>query len=262
MKLNTQRIRALFLRHLYPLRRDFDIWTDIAYWPMIDALLWGVTGQWLAQSSKSHLLVTSLMTSLILWNIIWRSQAEVARNLLEELWNNNLVNLFSSPLQLKEWVVSVLCLSFLKTAITLGVLIPFIFLLYKVNVFTISWWFIPFYLCATMTGWIFGFISSSIVIRQGQKMQTVVWALPGILLPLSAVYFPFSSLPAFIQPVSRVIPSTYIFEGMRSLIFDGKLEVRFIVLSFVLNIVFLTLSIFFFVKSFKASKELGFSRFN
>ncbi len=262
MKLNTQRIRALFLRHLYPLRRDFDIWTDVAYWPIIDALLWGITGQWLSQSSNSQLLVKSLMTSLILWNIVWRSQSEVARNLLEELWNNNLVNLFSTPLQLKEWVVSVLCLSFLKTAITLAVLIPVIFLLYKVNVFTISWWFIPFYLCATMTGWIFGFISSSIVIRQGQKMQTVVWALPGILLPLSAVYFPFSSLPDYIKPISRVIPTTYIFEGMRSLIFEGRVDASFILLSFGLNVLFLSIAISFFVRSFKKSKQLGFSRFN
>ncbi len=260
--MRIKRIQALFYRHLFPLKRDSDLWTEMIYWPMIDALLWGVTGQWLSQSGGSHDLVISLMSSLILWNIIWRSQSEVGRNMLEEMWNNNMVNLFSTPIKIKEWIVSVLLLSFMKTGVTLTFLVPFIYLLYRVNIFHISWWLLPFYLCTTMTGWIFGFISAGIVIRHGQKIQTVVWAFPGILLPLSAVYFPLSKLPWFIQPISHVIPTTYIFESMRSLIFSGTVDVRLILLSFGLNFFFLTLAIWYFVKSFKASKVMGFSRFS
>ncbi|MCA9369504.1 MAG: ABC transporter permease [Pseudomonadales bacterium] len=264
MKLH--RIKALCYRHLYPLRRDFDLLSDMIYWPLIDTLLWGVTGQWLSSASEdpgsAQLLIVSILLGLIFWNVIWRSQAEVSRNLMDEIWNNNLINLFSTPLRVDEWVTSVLLLSVIKTAITMILLVPAIFFLYTVNVFELGWWIPVFFLSTTMTGWWLGFISAGIVLRYGPKAQTVIWTLPGILLPFSAIYFPLSQLPAVIQPISRMIPTTYIFESMRALIQGGEVDPLYLTVSFALNIAFLSFAFWFFVKSFRYSTKLGLGRFN
>ena len=264
MKLH--RIKALCYRHLYPLRRDFDLLSDMIYWPLIDTLLWGVTGQWLSSASEdpngAHLLIVSILMGLIFWNVIWRSQAEVSRNLMDEIWNNNLINLFSTPLRVDEWVTSVLLLSVIKTAITMVLLVPAVFFLYTVNVFELGWWIPVFFLSTTMTGWWLGFISAGIVLRFGPKAQTVIWTLPGILLPFSAIYFPLSQLPTVIQPISRIIPTTYIFESMRALIQGGAVDLMYLGISFALNIVFLSFAFWFFVKNFEYSTKLGLGRFN
>lgn len=264
MKLH--RIQALALRHLYPLKRDFDLLSDMIYWPLIDTLLWGVTGQWLSSASadqnESRILIVSILMGLIFWNVIWRSQAEVSRNLMDEIWNNNLINLFSTPLRVDEWVTSVLLLSVIKTTITLCLLVPAIFLLYTVNVFQLGWWIPVFFLSTTMTGWWLGFVSAGIVLRYGPKAQTVIWTLPGILLPFSAIYFPLAQLPAVIQPISRLIPTTYVFESMRSLIQGGTVRPDYLAFSFGLNMLFLGLAFWFFVKSFRYSTTLGLGRFN
>lgn len=260
MKLH--RIQALFLRHLYPLKRDFDLLSDMIYWPMIDTLLWGITGQWLSSQGGGQSLLVAILMALILWNIIWRAQAEVSRNLMDEIWNNNLINLFSTPLSLAEWLFSVLMLSVVKTSITMTMLIPAVFFLYTVNVFQLGWWLPIFFLGATMTGWWIGLISAGIVLRYGPKVQTVIWTLPGILLPFSAIYFPLDRLPQVIQPISRLIPTTYIFESMRSLIAGQSVSLELMGLSFGLNILFLSLSIIYFVRSFKYSVTLGLGRFN
>lgn len=259
---SRQRLLAFCLRHLYPLRRDFDLLSDMLYWPIIDILLWGITSQWLGSLSGISNVVVTIVMSLILWNVIWRSQSEVSRNLIDEIWNNNLVNLFSTPLALSEWIVGVLVLSLLKMLFTISVLVPVVFVLYSVNVFNLGWWLLPFFALMVMTGWWVGFIAAGIVVRYGPKVQTVVWTLPGILLPFSATYFPLALLPTFLQPVSRLLPTTYVFESMRSLVMTGQLEISHIAISFFLNVALLALSMWWFVKSFRYSMTLGLGRFN
>lgn len=259
--MNFNRIYAIFLRHLYPLKRDFDLWTDMAYWPIIDTILWGVTSQWLGEASGLSSILLTILTSLVLWNVVWRSQAEISRNLIDEIWNNNLVNIFSTPMTLREWIFSVISLSFIKTAVTMVILLPVIYLLYSINIFTSGWWLLVFYLNTALTGWWVGFVAAGIVIRWGPKVQAVVWTLPAVLIPFSAVYFPLSSLPIYISPISRMLPSTYVFEAMRLLIETGTINVPLMFLSFGLNIVYLGVAIYWFVVSFRKSVELGLSRF-
>ncbi len=256
-------IWALFLRHLYPLQRDFDLLSDLIYWPIIDTLLWGITGQWLgAPSSDGARIVLALMSGLLLWNVIWRAQAEVSRNLMDEIWNNNLVNLFSTPLSVLEWLVAVILLSMVKTMVTIALLAPAMFVLYQINVLALGQWMAVFFLGATMTGWWVGFISAGIVLRYGPKMQTVIWTLPGMLLPFSAIYFPISQLPPWARGVSMLVPTSYIFEAMRTVL-DG-LAVNWVHLgiSFCLNILYVGFAIWFFARSFKYSLNLGLGRFN
>ena len=261
MKFSWQRIYGLSMRHLYPLRRDFDLLSDMIYWPVIDVLIWGITGQWLGGAAGSNVMI-SLLTGLILWNVIWRSQSEISRNLIEEVWNNNLVNLFSTPISLKEWVVGAILLSVLKTIFTISVLSAVIYFLYDANIFGLGWWLIPFFLSAVMSGWWVGFISAGIVIRWGPKVQTVVWTLPGILLPFSVVFFPLANLPSFLHPISYILPTTYVFEAMRSLLNTGTFDPQTMVISFGLNIIYLIFAVLWFIKSFKWSLNLGLGRFN
>lgn len=260
--MSSTRLYAFCLRHMYPLKRDFDLLSDMLYWPIIDVLLWGITSQWLGAGSGITTVISSILIGLIFWNVIWRSQSEISRNLIDEIWNNNLVNLFSTPLTLLEWIVGVLILSIIKMLFTVVILLPIIWLLYAVNIFAIGWWLLPFFIGTVMTGWWVGFISAGIVIRWGPKVQTVVWTLPGILLPFSAVYFPLDTLPAFLKPVAYLLPTTYIFEGMRAVLNTGTVDLGSMIISFSLNIVYVVLSLLWFHASFKDSLDKGLGRFN
>jgi ABC-2 type transport system permease protein len=232
------------------------------YWPVIDVLLWGITSRWISAGSNKLSVVATILIGLILWNVIWRSQSDISRNLIDEIWNNNLVNIFSTPFTLNEWIVGVIILSIGKMFLTVITIALIIFLLYSVNVLTLGWWLIPFFLCTMMTGWWVGFISAGIVLRWGPKVQTVVWTLPGILLPFSVVYFPLAMLPTLFRPIAYFLPTTYIFESMRSLLNTGTVNGTYITLSFLINILYLMLATKWFVASFRKSVDLGLGRFN
>ena len=260
--MNWSRIYALFLRHWYPLRRDFDILTDMLYWPILDTITWGLASSWLtADTSGTSSAVLSILVALVMWNVLWRSQMEISRNLIDEIWNQNLVNLFSTPLTLREWIVSTLIQSVIKMVLAAGVISLVILLLYATNIYTLGWWLLPFVLNTILTGWCVGFIAASIVISYGSKMQTVVWTLPAVLFPLSAVYFPVTQLPMVVQVISHLVPTTYVFEEMRNLLFTQQVNISSLWLSFGLNIVYLILAIWFFQHSFQRSRKKGLGRF-
>ncbi|MBI2410967.1 MAG: ABC transporter permease [Candidatus Kerfeldbacteria bacterium] len=263
MMMSWYRIYALILRHSYPLRRDFDLLNEMLYWPIIDTITWGFTSVWMTQNQNdTRAVVFGILFALVLWNIIWRSQSEVSRNLMDEVWNANLVNLFSTPIKISEWVISVLIQSVVKMCITSGAVIGTIFLLYTLNMFTLGWWVLPFFLNAMISGWSIGFVSAGIVMRFGPKVQSIIWSLPGIFFPLCAVYFPLAQLPEQVQRVSALLPPTYIFETMRSLVYTGTTPKYFMFICAVLNICYIFLAIWFFVRSFAYSKKRNLARFN
>jgi ABC-2 type transport system permease protein len=82
------------------------------------------------------------------------------------------------------------------------------------------------------------------------------------LLPFSAVFFPLDQLPSVIHPISKAIPTTYVFEAMRSVVLTGTLEWQMLATSFVLNLLYLVFAVILFIKAFERSRTLGLGRFN
>ncbi|HSX40736.1 MAG TPA: hypothetical protein VLF68_03920, partial [Candidatus Saccharimonadales bacterium] len=60
--------------------------------------------------------------------------------------------------------------------------------------------------------------------------------------------------------IGLFLPSTYIFESMRDLLFKGSIDPAKIITAFALNILYLILSIWFFVFMFHKSRKMGLGR--
>jgi len=257
----NHRIKAIIVRHLYNFRHSWDRLTDGFYWPAMDIILWGLTSRYLQLAgSEVQDIILVLLTGLVFWQTVWRGQYEITVNLLEEIWNRNLVNLFATPLRVEEWVAAVLILGLLKMTATIGFAILLTWALYSVNLFTFGWLLLPFFASLLMVGWWVGLLVAGIIIRFGHQFQTLAWAGVYLLAPFSAIYYPLESLPLWVQKVARVFPSAYIFEGMRYSISQNALPWQYLFISFGLNFIYLVLAYFFFQASFKKSQEKGLAR--
>src|SRR3989344_1965033 len=106
---------------MYNFSHSWDRIADAFYWPAMDILLWGLTSQYMVeQGGNLPIVAVILLSGLVYWQIVWRSQYEITTNLLEELWSHNLVNFFASPLKLGEWVAGVLLLGVGKMIVSVG----------------------------------------------------------------------------------------------------------------------------------------------
>lgn len=255
------RVWGVFLRYLYFMRKGLLHLSDLFYWPLIDIFLWGLTSIWIqSQDFRVQNAPLILMTALIFWQISWRGSIDISISLLQEFWQRNLVNFFSTPLKFSEWVMGVLLLSLCKLLITVAFGAAVVYLLYSLNIFTIGWVFLPFALSLTLFGWSLGFLASSAIIYWGHSVEMFAWMIGGIFAPFSAVFYPVSALPLWAQTISWCLPTTYIFEGMRALLDQQPFPLHTFWMSMGLNILFLYSSIWLFYVMFEKSRQKGLGR--
>ena len=84
-----------------------------------------------------------------------------------EFWNRNLVNLFSTPLKISEWICSLMLMGIFKILINLAFGAGVIYLVYQLNIFQLGWAFLPYVALLTMAGWFIGFLSAAIIVFYG-----------------------------------------------------------------------------------------------
>ncbi len=257
MKFN--RIWAIVLRHIYNSKKNLNKLSDAIYWPIMDLIIWGLSSKWI-QTGQANVpdLVLIVLTGLVFWQVVWRSNYEVAVNLLEEIWNDNLANLFSTPLKIGEWVIAVMLVGMIKNLLTLVVGVGGVWILYSLNILTVGWYLLPFFFLLMVSGWFMGFIAAGLIVAFGRKLETMAWTMGYLFAPFSAVYYPLEALPNWAQVISRILPTTYIFEGMRTVLRTNTLSMQHLIISLLLNILYLTFSIFFFIKMFEKRRKLGF----
>lgn len=259
--MNFGRIWAVVLRHLHLFTKSLDRMADMVYWPVMDIVLWGFTTRWVQQSGGTLQNVPiMILTALVFWQVVWRANYEISVNLLEEMWNANLVNMFSTPLKPIEWVFAVMILGLLKIFGTLLVGIGAVWLLYSLNIFSLGWSLIPFLILLMFSGWFMGFLASSLIMWGGTKVQTIAWTMGFLFAPFSAVYYPLSILPDWVQNIAHALPMTYVFEGMRMIILNGTFSWDFVMKSAILSVLYLTLSISLFLFVCEKSREKGYAR--
>lgn len=251
------RIYAVILRHFYILRRSPDRMSEAFYWPTIDILIWGLTSLYFSRTSNIPHIVLIILSGIIFWTFIWRGQNEITMSLLEELWNKNLVNIFVAPLTLSEWIIAVLIGGLIKTGMSFFFVIILSLILYKTSVFYYGFYLLPFLLLFILTAWSVGFFVAGLILRYSTKIQTLAWSMIAVISPFSAAYYSLSTLPLWAQKVALFIPTSYVFEAMREVIQKGTLDPHKLFVSFLLNAVYLLLSLVYLKKSFDKVLEKG-----
>lgn len=259
--MKPHRIYAIILRFMYLFRHSWDRLSDAFYWPTLDLLLWGITSFYFkSYAPQTSQIILIIVGAILLWIIVWRGQYEITVGILEDLWNRNLVNIFVAPLKFSEWIVSLVALGIIKAIISFSFGLLVAFILYKIEVFAYGLYLIPFALLLIMTGWWMGFFIAGIILRYGTKVQTFAWTAPWIVSPFSAIYYPLSALPDWAQKIALLIPTSYIFEGSREVIEKGTLDPNKLYISFLLNFIYLVLSLIFLKRSFNKVLQKGLIR--
>ncbi len=256
--MKPHRIWGMILRHYFLFKRSLDRLFDAFYFPSIDLIIWGLTSQYIKQSfGGASFLPVIIISGILFWIIVWRSMYEVAINVLEELWNKNLINLFITPFTFQEWMVSLVILGILKTMISFGFAVIVAFFLYQTHIFQFGLYLIPFIFLLMMTGWSIGFFVSGVIFRYGTKIQILAWSIGNLLMPLSGIFYPISILPTWAQNISLFVPTRYVFAGVRQVIETGTLDINTIFVCFLLNAIYLILSLLYLRDSFQKVLERG-----
>lgn len=254
------RIWAMVVRHTRQLPTDFNKLSSIIYWPFLDIVIIGFMGTYFDQATGSQENIV-LMTTLVLWQIVVRADFGVSLNLLEEIWAQNITNLFSTPLTIGEWICATFVEGFfMLVAITLFCAMA-VYLTYGYNIFAIGVWFIPIAVLMFISGLAIGFFTSSLLIFWGVRVQSMAWMIGWMFAPVSGCYYPTTILPPWLQTIAHALPLHYATETARVLINNLPQEPSVLLTKgYLLGMLYLSLSLLLFNYMFKQSKNRGLQR--
>jgi ABC-2 type transport system permease protein len=253
-----RRIGAVVLRYLYLLRGSWPRLLEQAYWPTVQMIIWGfITLFFVDHSSWVAQAAGVLLSAVLLWDVLFRSQLGVSVTFMEEMFARNLGHLFASPLRPQELIAALLVISLLRTVIGVGTAALLAIPLYHISVFDLGLPLLAFFANLLVFGWAIGLMMCALLLRFGLGVESLAWALIFALAPVSGIYYPVAILPGWLQTVAWALPSSYVFEGMRAVLFGGIFDQALFAKAVLLNLVFLALGSWFFFRMFQSARERG-----
>jgi ABC-2 type transport system permease protein len=259
MTASLRRIWGMVYRHLALYRGSWPRLLELAYWPVLQMCIWGFTASYLAGRMGSPVAIAAgaLLGGVLLWEVALRSQMGVAIGFLEELWSRNLGHVFVSPLRPWELVAALIGVSMIRVFVGVTPAILLAWVLYAFDLFALGPILILFFVNLMVMGWSVSLGVVSLILRHGAGAEALAWSVLFGLTPFSAVFYPVSVLPAWVQPIALALPSTHVFEGMRAALLTGAIRWDHMAWAVGLNAVWLAAAIAVFAQQFRQARVRG-----
>jgi ABC-2 type transport system permease protein len=256
--LRPRRVAAIVLRQAYLLRGSPARVLPLFAWVAIDVVLWGFITRYLNSVSAAGLdFVTVLLGAVLLWDFFGRVMQGVTMAFFEDVWSRNFLNVFSTPLSVPEYLAGLVLSSVMTSAVALAVMVALATVAFGLPVLAPGLLAVPFLLVLFVFGIALGIAGSAIVLRLGPAAEWLVWPIPAVLSPFAGVFYPLSTLPAWMRAISRLLPPSYVFEAMRELLAGRPVPGSALALGAALACGHLVLAGWFFVRVFRYAVRTG-----
>ena len=258
-----RRIYGMVLRHWFLLRSSWPRALELVYWPTINLLIWGFMSVYLSRmgtantGQKALTIAGVLVSGVLLWEVMVRSQISMALSFLEEFWSRNLGHLFVSPLSPGEWQVALMVTSFLRMMVAMVPTMFIAWIFYHFSIFSLGFSLIWFFLHLMIMGWWVSMAISALILRHGMGAESFAWMGLFIFAPVSCIYYPLNVLPEWLQPVALALPSTHVFEGMRAVMQNLPFSWDHLLMATGLNGLYLVLAFWLFRRGFAYARRTG-----
>lgn len=265
--MSMSRIAAIFLRQLFLFKSNPTRLASIFVWILIDVVQWGFITKYLGSLGQDTFsYITVILGAIILWEFMSRIQQGIMMSFLEDIWTQNFINFFASPLRVKEYLGGLVL-----TSITTGIagflaMIVIAGTMFGYNIFRIGALLMPFMCILLVFGIAMGVFVSAMIFRLGPSAEWLGWPIPLVLSLFAGVFYPISTLPDTLRFVSYLIPPSYVFESMRTVIVSGMFPENLLfhlLIGAALAVVYLVCTCFFFVHIYHNNLQSGnIARFN
>jgi ABC-2 type transport system permease protein len=256
--MSSARILAVVLRQYYLIRGTFARFLPLFAWVAIDMLTWGFLSRYLDSVADPHLrFVPRLLGAVLLWDFLVRVAQGVTTAFLEDVWSRNFLNFFATPLTVGEYLSGLMLTSIATSLIGLVVMLIMATAVFGLPFLALGALSLPYLLILFLTGISLGVFGSGLVLRLGPASEWFIWMIPATLGPFAAVFYPLSSLPTWMRALARLVPPSYVFEGLRSAIGGGRLAWGPLLIGGALTAFYAALAIGFFRRTYRRAIRTG-----
>jgi ABC-2 type transport system permease protein len=221
-------------------------------------LMWGFLQTYLnTQSGFLARASGTLIGAILLWDILIRGQLGLSVSFLEEMWSRNIANLFISPLRPGEFLIALMAMSFIRLVAGVVPVTLLAIWFFGFNLWSLGLALGAFFANLLLTAWAVGTIVSGLILRNGMGAENLAWTLMFLVMPVTAVFYPVSVLPGFIQPIAWALPPTYVFEGLRAILIDHTFRADLMVEALVINAGLIIIACAVFLRLIDSARRIG-----
>ena len=221
-------------------------------------VLWGFITRYLNVVTSSGLnFVPIFLGAVLLWDFFTRVMHGVTTAFFEDVWSRNFLNIFATPLSIWEYVSGLVLSSVVTSFIGLIVMLALAAAVFGLSFAGYGIMLVPFLLVLFLYGIALGVFASAVVLRFGPASEWFIWPIPALISPFVGVFYPISTLPPWMQYLSRLLPPSYIFEGMRATISGAAVSGSKLLLGGCLAVLYILFSCWFFARVYRHAVRTG-----
>jgi ABC-2 type transport system permease protein len=256
MKLS--RLAAIPLRQFYLYRGSAARVVPLFAWVTVDMMLWGFMTKFLGGLAQTNYrFVPALLGAVLFWDFMTRVMQGVTMAFFEDVWSRNFLNVFASPITVPEYIGGLLVSSVGTSLVGLVVMVIVATIAFGLHFAAYGAMLVPCVLVLFLFGMALGVAAIAIVLRLGPAAEWFVWPIPALLSPFVAVYYPLATLPAPLQWIGRLLPPSYVFEGMRAVVAGRGMDHGMLLVAFALAVVYIMLAYWIFARVFRYAVKTG-----
>ena len=252
------RTLAIVLRQYYLIRGSLSRVIPLFARVFVDIVLRGFLTRYLnAETATAFDFVPVLLGAALLWDFFTRVMHGVTMAFFEDVWSRNFLNIFASPLSLPEYLGGLVLSSIATSFIGLLAMLVVATMAFGLSLVNYGAMVIPFLLVLFLFGIALGIVGSAVVLRLGPAAEWFVWPIPALVSPFAGVFYPVSTLPAWMQPISRLLPPSYVFEGLRAIVAGRAWSASSLLVGAALAVIDLLLACWLFARVYRYAVRTG-----
>lgn len=252
------RTAAIVLRQFYLLRGSPSRVLPLFAWVAVDMVLWGFISRYLNTVASGGLnFVPMFLGAVLLWDFFTRVMQGVTIAFFEDVWSRNFLNIFASPLSISEYIAGLVITSIATSSLGLAVMLVLATTVFGLSFLAYGAAIVPFLFILFLFGIALGIFCSAVVLRLGPASEWFVWPIPALITPFAGVFYPISTLPHWMRFVSYLLPPSYVFEGMRTVISGRGVSTAALLWGGFLSLFYILLACLFFSYIYRQAVRSG-----
>jgi len=251
-------IAAIVLRQFYLMRGSLSRIVPLFAWVGVDIVLWGFITRYLNSfTAKGFNFVPLFLGAVLLWDFFTRVMQGVTIAFFEDVWARNFLNIFATPLSIWEYLAGLVITTIATSSLGLIVMLVLATSLFGLSFFVYGAMLLPFLIILLFCGIALGIFCCAVVLRLGPASEWFVWPIPALITPFAGVFYPVATLPRWMGFISRLLPPSYVFEGMRTIISHGAVPVSDLLQGGCLTLFYLCLACLIFKRVYRQAVRTG-----
>ncbi len=173
--MSLTRVLAVYVRQLFLLKSNPTRLATVFLWMVINIVQWGFITKYIGTLGEATFgFVTVILGAILLWEFMSRIQQGILMAFLEDIWTQNFINFFASPLKISEYLCGLVMTSISTGLAGFLAVVTIAGVVFGYNILRIGVMLVPFILIPLIFGIAMGVFVSAIIFRLDHQPNGLV----------------------------------------------------------------------------------------